>query len=151
MNLGAVGMFGGPAGPEIPVECRRGFFDRWPFRDAAGEAAGTHGMHLRDIAEIALPDDLAGDGRRDGGVSLIAHLGGDLVLLRRLGQEARLPYRLSEGFLTIDRDASLHGPQRHAGVHMIGDRNRNPVKVLLFLVEHLTEVAVTLGVDRKST
>src|ERR1017187_10473248 len=146
MNLGAVGMFGGPAGPEIPVECRRDIFDRWPLRDAVGEPAGTHGMHLLDIAEIALPDNLAGNARRDGGVSLVPHLGDYLVLLRRLGQKARLPNSLSEGFLAIDRDASLHGPQRHASVHMVGDRDGNPMEVLLLLVEHLTEVAVTLGV-----
>ena len=76
---------------------------------------------------------------------LIAHLGGHLVLLGRLGHQPGLPNRVRQRLLAIDVLAHPHGPHRRVAVSMIGRGNRHRVEAF-FLVQHDAEIAIYLGV-----
>ena len=69
-------------------------------------------VDLGDVADLARPDDLARDARRVVRVPLVAHLRRDLVLLRRLPEQARLRGDPRQRLLDVDALAALHAPQR---------------------------------------
>src|SRR5262247_351010 len=82
------------AEPQIPIErVGRGSRRRnlrhllWPT------GAPRPGVDLAHFADLARPEDFAGDARGVVRIALIAHLRGDFVLLSRLRQQPRFPRR----------------------------------------------------------
>src|SRR5205807_10577522 len=83
--------------------------------------------------------------RRIMRVTLIPHLGGYLILLRRMRQQARFPGPPRQRFLHVDVLPALHAPQGGGGVHVVRCPDHHRVDALPLLVEHLPEVLVLLG------
>jgi hypothetical protein len=102
-------------------------------------------MNLAHLANLARPEDLASHPRGIVGVALIAHLGGDFVLLRRLRQQPRFPRRPGKGFFHVDVLARLHASQGAGGVHVVGGPDDHGIDVLAGFIEHLAKVLVLLG------
>ena len=79
-----------------------------------------------------------------GGVSLVAHLGGELGVGCLLGKPARLVNRPGERLLHVYVLAEVHRGQRDDSVQVIGRGHHYAVDVLL-LLEHLTVVGILGG------
>ena len=94
-----------------------------------------------NIADRAGPDDLRGHAIAFVGEALVAHLGGNLVLHRRLLEQARLPRSARQRLLAVDVLAALHAMQGHRGMHEVGDADGARVDVFL-LVEHDAEIFI---------
>jgi hypothetical protein len=88
--------------------------------------------------------------RRIMGVTLIPHLGGDLILLRRARQQARFPGGPRQRFLDVDVLPELHAPQGGGGVHVVWSPDDHRVDALPLFVEHLPEVLILLGLPPSS-
>src|ERR1035438_10330888 len=100
---GRVGTHRSATQPEIPIQAR---WNRLLFRNLLDSLrpvrrAGVR-MHLRDIANLARPDNLASRPMPLVRVALVSHLGRDLVLHCGFGQKARFPRSPSQWFLDID-------------------------------------------------
>src|SRR5262245_56219853 len=87
------------AEPQIPIErVWRGSRRRnlhhllWPT------GAPRPGVDFAHFADLARPEDFAGDARRVVRITLIAHLRGDLILCGRLCQQPRFPRCASQRF-----------------------------------------------------
>ena len=77
-------------------------------------------MRFAHRADDAGPDHFAQAAGFFGGLALVAHLRGDFVLARRLGELARFPNRMGQRLLAIDMFAQLDRRHRGEGVQMIG-------------------------------
>ena len=78
------------------------------------------------------------------GHSLVAHLGGDFGLARRLRHRSGLVNRAGQRLLAIDMLAQLDGRDGDDGVRVIRRGDHHGIDALL-LVEHLAEVLIPLG------
>ena len=99
-------------------------------------------MHFGHVANFARPQDFGGHAVRLVREALIAHLRGDLVFDRRIGQQPRLPSGAGQRFFEVDVFTHLHACQRHRRVHEVGNGNGDRVKILALFVEQRAEVAI---------
>ena len=99
-------------------------------------------MDFGHVADLACPDHLGGLTGAFVRISLVAHLSGDFVLVRRFHQLARFPDGARQRLLHIHVLPAFHALHRRDGVHVIGDGDDHRIDVLAFLVEHLAEVFV---------
>ncbi len=101
-------------------------------------------MHLAYGTDFAGPDHFAELTRADVRMPLVAHLRGDLVLARHLGEHARFPNGARHRLLHVDVQSALDGPSGGHAVNMIGSGDHHRVDALL-LVEHPAEILVARG------
>src|SRR5579862_1033105 len=146
---GVVGALGRRAEPLVPVQVRghRGgvLGPRGDIRRLRPDGAVGPEVDLLDVADQAGLDDLDRLAQVPAGASLVAHLGGDLVLGRDLGHLPGFVDVVGQGLLRIDAFAQLHGHDAGAGVVIVGDADGDAVDLLGHLVEHLAVVEVLLG------
>lgn len=96
-------------------------------------------MDFADRADGIVQNEFAQSASVFGSLALIAHLSGDFVLARGLGNLARLPDGMGERFLAINVFAELDGGHGNERMEMIGRGDHYGVDVLLFL-EHFAKV-----------
>ena len=101
-------------------------------------------VHFTHRADDAGRDPVVDAAGSFAGMSLVAHLRGDLRFRRHTGQEPRLVHGIRERLLDVDVLAELHRGDRHRGVQVVGGGDDDRVDVAL-LVEHLAEVGVLGG------
>ena len=144
--LGFVRAHGRRADPPVPIQ-RRGDRVRAGRPIHALRPDGPVGPHidLPHRPDEAGLNDLDRAAQAVFGAALIAHLGGDLVLLGELAEQPRFIDRVRQGLLAIDMFAHAHGGGGGDGVHVIRRGHDDRIQRLL-LVEHLAEVLVELGV-----
>ena len=138
---------GGGAEPAAPVHVFGNLVRFWYRGDRLGalrpDGAIGPDMDLGYVAESAGLYHLDTLAQSAGGRALVAHLGGDLMLLGGLSQLAGLEDGLGEGLLHEGVLALLDGLHGRGGVVVIGRRNRHRVDV--FAIEHLAVVGVFLS------
>src|SRR5262249_36814316 len=134
------------AKPQIPIERVGHGGRRRNLRHFLRPTGATRpGVDFPYFADLARPEDFAGDPRPIVRITLIAHLRGDFVPLRRLRQQPRLPRRAGQRLLDVNALAHLHASQRGGRVHMIGRADHDGVNLLVLFVEHLAKVLVLRG------
>ena len=133
----------GDAQPEVPVERGRD----WRFRGKIRQALrpdGTvrPGMHFGHIADLAGPDHFRALPRTFVRITLVAHLGGDLVFRRCVGELPAFPDGVRQRLLHEHVLAALHGPHGGGGVHEVRYGHDHRVDVMALLIEHDAEIFV---------
>ena len=96
-------------------------------------------MHFAHLADEAGGDPLGDLTDAFAGMPLVAHLGHDLVLVGRLGEDAGFEDGMGDRLLHVHMLAAAHALHRDEGVRMVGRGDDDRIDVLL-LVEHLAEV-----------
>lgn len=138
-----VGAGFGRSEPEVPIE---GGGDGRGWRNGSEplrpERAVGPGVDFSHVADLTGPNHFGGLAGALIRVALIAHLGGDFVLVGRFAEHARFPDGAGEGFLDVDMLAALHAPVGGDGVHEIGDGDDDRVDIAALLVEHFAEIFV---------
>ncbi len=102
-------------------------------------------MHLAHRADRPGFHPLPNQPRLFVRVSLVSHLGRDLVLLGRLRQGPHFAQGAGQRFLHECVFAQFHRREAGRGVRVIRNRHRHRVDVLSFFVEHVAIVAKPLG------
>ena len=93
-------------------------------------------MRLGDLADDSAPHELAQASITVVAMPLVAHLRGDLVLVRHFAELAGLGDVVAERFLAVDALAQLHGDHRRGGMMVVGRGDEHGVDLLVQLVEH---------------
>ena len=101
-------------------------------------------MRLAHLADEPGLEPLADLADALAGVTLVAHLGHDLVRPRGLGQGAGLEDIMRDRLLDVDVLAAAHALHRDVGVGMVRRSDDDGVDVLA-LVEHDAEVGERVG------
>ena len=145
VDLLDVGPLGRGPEPEVPVEVlghgRRG---RRPQDALRPGRVHDPRVHFGDGADDAGAQQLDRRAASIRGVALVAHLGRDLRLRRRLCQKVRLVDRMAEGLLAVDVFPHLHRHHRRRGMDVVGGADHDRIDILLIL-EHPAEVRVPAG------
>ena len=132
----------GGTNPQVPVEAiGNGHRLGRPRHALRPDRPVRPALHLADLADRAGVEPLLHQAQPLLGVSLIAHLGHDLVLARGLGQGACFADRARQRLLDVDVLAELHRRHRDDRVGVIGRGDEHRVDVLL-LLEHRAEILV---------
>jgi len=126
--------------PEVPLEVRRDRLLALGRLLLVGAAAGVPDVDFPDVAQDAIFDQLDAAPELPAGGALVAHLGGDLLLLRRLAHPARFVDAAGHRFLDEGVLAGLHRGHTGDGVGMVRRGDDDAVDLLLHLVEHLAEI-----------
>ena len=77
-------------------------------------------------------------------MGLVSHLGDQLILGRRFGENPSFVNGMGQGLLTVYVLAQVHGGHGGDGMDMIGSAYGDCVNVLL-LVEHFPEIRINFG------
>ena len=135
------------AEPEVPVEIRRyRVLARGPHDTLWPDRAVRPDVDFLDRADDAGLQHLDAAAQLIGGTALVAHLRHDAGGLRQLAQAAGLPDRVRQRLLDIDMLAHLHRHRRGGRVHVVGRGDGDRVDAVLFLEEHVAEVAIEADV-----
>ena len=102
-------------------------------------------VHLAHRANRPIPDGLAHQAGPFGGLTLIAHLGGDLMLASGFGNHSRFINRMSQRLFTINVLASFDGGYACNGMDMVRRGDHYRIDVLVLLVQHLAKIFVFFG------
>ena len=97
------------------------------------------------IADLAVPDPFADLADALARSSLVAHLGGYLVLVGQFGQQARFVDGVGQRLLDVDVLAGGDGVGGDDGVRVVGRGDHHGVGRFEQLVVHLAVVVVLLG------
>ena len=133
--------------PEVPVHAfgRRGLVGRTRgVRALRPDRTVRPRVRLAHLADEPGLEPLADLADALAGVTLVAHLGHDLVRARGLGQGAGLEDIMRDRLLDVDVLAAAHALHRDVGVGMVRRSDDDGVDVLA-LVEHDAEVGERVG------
>src|SRR5262249_32063295 len=132
---------GGRAAPQVVVHRRGRLLRAVHLADAAArlvaEAAGQ-----RDLAELALAEEVDGRARAGHAAALGTGLADAVVLAGRLDDAPALADVMADRLLDVDVLAGLDGPDGHQRVPVVGRGDADDVDAIV--VEQLAEVLLEL-------
>ena len=132
--------------PKIPIESRRNrIFARGPINPLRPDRTIAPNVQFERLADQAGLNDFDGATETAAGASLVAHLGGDLLLPGEVTQVAGLENRVGQRFLNVGVLAHFHRARGGECMMMVGRGNDHRVDVLANFVEHFTVVAIDFG------